>query len=862
MSTPALAAFPPEINLSDLDGSNGFVLNGVNVDDWSGFSVSGLGDVNGDDIDDLIIGGPNREDLSGFPSGKSYVVFGGADIDDAGVIELSELDGTNGFTLDTFNPSDSAGSTVSDAGDVNGDGIDDLIIGAPGIEYLQPTNRSYVVFGVAGLGGGGLLDLSGLDGTNGFAINGIADFDQSGKSVAGVGDVNDDGYEDLATCAPRTDPNGVYSGQCYVVFGDSGIGSGGVVELSALNGTNGFAVNGIAAGDQIGRPSGVGDVNDDGIDDFIIGASAVDTFSGQSYVIFGQTDLGSGGTLELSALDGDNGFVLNGINDFDGAGTVSGAGDVNDDGVADLLIGANGASPNGDLSGQSYVVFGDSGIGSGGVVELSALNGTNGFAINGIAAGDRSGNSVANAGDVNGDSIDDIIVGAWWADTNVSSAGQSYVVFGDSGIGSGGVVELSALNGTNGFAINGINLNDQSGVSVSGASDINDDGVHDVIIGARFADPNGDSSGQSYVVFGQKAEAFDRPMVQCPGDINTDGIADIVVVTPDGNTWIKGLDGVLVSQFSLTEVNTVVDVETMPNINANGSPELVALGTGSVKAEVRDTLTGEQLSVVDFDPALEPLDLELIDDQTSNGVPELANLAQGSVKVQVKDGLTAQSINTVEFNTYVDPIDLEIYPDLNGNGAPELAVLGDNADLAKSDKIEIRDLDTGNKLHDIWLGKGWQVLQQELITDRNGNGSPEAAVLRIKQSNNAVNVLFRDTKTRQSFGSIGFDRNYPPIKLLTLADINGNGADEVVVFGQRFNGANQKAQIKDSKTRALIRLVFFDKNAPGQDIATCADINGNGSEELVMLGKRASDGKLRAIVKDAKTGERIGVVNF
>jgi hypothetical protein len=98
--------------------------------------------------------------------------------------------------------------------------------------------------------------------------------------------------------------------------------------------------------------------------------------------------------------------------------------------------------------------------------------------------------------------------------------------------------------------------------------------------------------------------------------------------------------------------------------------------------------------------------------------------------------------------------------------------------------------------------------------------------------------------------------------LLTIADVNDNGADEMVVFGQRFNGGNQKAQIKDSKTKALIRSVFFDKNFPGQDIATCADINGNGGEELVLLGRRASDGKLRAMVKDAKTGELIGVLRF
>ena len=300
----------------------------------------------------------------------------------------------------------------------------------------------------------------------------------------------------------------------------------------------------------------------------------------------------------------------------------------------------------------------------------------------------------------------------------------------------------------------------------------------------------------------------------------------------------------------------------MPDVNANNSPELVALGTGTVQAEVWDTLTAAQLSLVNFDPAMTPLDLELVDDQTGNSVPELANLAQGSVKVEVRDGLNGNPVNTVSFSAGFDPMDLEIYPDLNVNGSPELAVLGNKTDPTKGDKVEVRDLTTGNVVQNIWLGKGWQVLQQELVADFSGNGADEVAVLRVRPSDSAVNVMFRDTKTSQRLGVIGFDRNYPPTQLLTIADINGNGADEVVVFGQRFNGGNQKAQIKDSKTRALIKAVFFDKNFAGQDIATCADINGNGVEELVMLGKRASDGKLKAIVKDAKTGALIGTVNF
>src|SRR3954447_15249925 len=134
-------------------------------------------------------------------------------------------------------------------------------------------------------------------------------------------------------------------------------------------------------------------------------------------------------------------------------------------------------------------------------IELSDIAaGHGGFALNGAAEGDFSGTSVSGAGDVNGDGLADLIVGAFGADPNGDYSGQSYVVFGKA---CGTAVELSDIAaGQGGFALNGIGAGDLSGRSVSEAGDVDGDGSADLIVGAPTADPNGDGSGQSYVVFG------------------------------------------------------------------------------------------------------------------------------------------------------------------------------------------------------------------------------------------------------------------------------------------------------------------------------------------------------------------------
>jgi len=353
------------------------------------------------------------------------------------------------------------------------------------------------------------INLSSLSGADGFRLDGVVAYDYSGFSVSAAGDINGDGLADLIVGALGADPNGSESGSSYVVFGKS-TGFTATLALSSLNGSNGFRLDGVAAYDFSGfSVSAAGDINGDGIGDLIVGAYLADpngnSFSGSSYVVFGK-NTGFPATLALSSLNGSNGFRIDGVAASDRSGfSVSAAGDINGDGLGDLIVGAYGADPNGNYSGSSYLVFGKSTPFAATLVP-SILNGSNGFRLDGVAAGDRSGYSVSAAGDINGDGFGDLIVGADRADPNGSLSGSSYVVFGKS-TGFTATLALSSLNGSNGFRLDGVAANDFSGYSVSAAGDINGDGIDDLIVGAKGADPNGNSfSGSSYVVFGRNTD--------------------------------------------------------------------------------------------------------------------------------------------------------------------------------------------------------------------------------------------------------------------------------------------------------------------------------------------------------------------
>ncbi len=530
------AEFASAIDLGSLDGATGFRLDGIDAGDFSGFSVASAGDVNGDGFADIVIGAPWADPNTDSRAGESYVVFGKAS-GFASAIDLGSLNGTTGFRLDGIDIDDFSGISVASAGDVNGDGFADLVIGA----YFGDPNtdsaagESYVVFGKAG-GFASAIDLASLNGATGFRLDGIDIDDLSGRSVASAGDVNGDGFADIVIGAWRSDPNGNSdAGESYVVFGKAA-GFASAIDLGSLNGTTGFRLDGIDANDVSGfSVASAGDVNGDGFAEIVIGAYGGNSLAGESYVVFGKA-AGFASVIDLGSLDGATGFRLDGVAGGRSGRSVASAGDVNGDGFSDVIVGAYGAN---SVTGASYVVFGKaSGFAS--AIDLGSLNGTTGFRLDGIDVSDRSGCSVAAAGDVNGDGFGDIVIGANRGDPNGNfDAGESYVVFGKAS-GFASAIDLGGLNGTTGFRLDGIDASDVSGFSAASAGDVNGDGFADVVIGAYGG---ASAAGESYVLFGRAPDGPVTRVGSAAGQYISGGAFTDILAGRGGNDRLEGRAG-------------------------------------------------------------------------------------------------------------------------------------------------------------------------------------------------------------------------------------------------------------------------------------------------------------------------------
>ncbi len=473
--------------------TNGFTITGFAVDDQLGVSVSSAGDIDGDGYDDIIIG------AYGWASsrGAAYVIYGGqtSSLSDF-LLGSTTLDPhTTGFSIFGGATSDRLGFSVSSAGDINKDGFDDIIVGAFGV-----TSNKGAVYVIYGRERSSMTNFDFSSDTlnylsTGFKLTGSAIGDSLGRDVSAAGDINNDGYDDIIIAAYA---NNNYRGAAYVIYGGekSSLPNRDFGSFTLDPHTTGFVIKGQSDNDQVGWSVGTaGDINKDGYDDILVGANGRSSSKGTVYVIYG------GAKPSMSNFDFSSvtlnylstGFTITGSTAYDVLGlSVSTAGDINNDGYSDFIVGGRRLS----YSGIAYVIYGGekSSLPNLDFSSDILLPATTGFTMVG-AASDNLAWSISTAGDVNKDGYNDIIVGAHGR----TLKGAAYVIYGgEKSSMSNFDFSSDTLNPRSmGLMITGAAASDQLGWSVSTAGDINKDGYKDLIIGAFGRSGN---TGAAYVI--------------------------------------------------------------------------------------------------------------------------------------------------------------------------------------------------------------------------------------------------------------------------------------------------------------------------------------------------------------------------
>ena len=664
---------PGYIKLTDLAaGFGGFVIDGQASGDLSGYSVSSAGDVNGDGLDDLLVGAKNSDPSSDLNNaGRSYVVFGKAS---GATVKLSDVAaGLGGFVIKGQSAGEQSGNSVSNVGDVNGDGLADILVGSFSVNAVTKIwdAPAYVVFGKTDTDSVNLSDISA--GSGGFAISG-----RTGKvsvyqsilndaEVSGAGDVNGDGLNDIILGSAFEENR-----TSYVVYGKS---SGDTVQLNNITAASqGFVISGYQYTGVGYSTTNAGDVNGDGYADLIIGApysigSANTQNGGRSYVVFGQS---TASDIALSSVQaGNGGFVIIGdkTNGLSGM-MVTAAGDVNGDGLADVVVSAPfmqmGDTKN-KKPGEVYVVYGKT---SEGAVNLADIrNGKGGFLIQSATglntgAGGRNGQTVSTAGDINGDGLADLILGHRESNGVYEPV---YVVYGKT---DSNAVALSSLNwsqGPEGFKIQSTAAN-----HVSAAGDVNGDGLDDLIVGVSIAIADGARVGRSYVIFGASSgSAFTQSAVDWMGTTGDDTYA----ATAPGQTLVGDQGDDTLRANGATVLYGGAGNDTF-EIDEGMINALATAGTSSGVLARVDGGTGTD--TIKLLGAGQTLDMTAIANQAASG-PDGGSRIDS---VEVID-ITGSGDNTLKLNVF-DVLDMgsaNLFEATGPNsGRQQLKVLGDSGD--------------------------------------------------------------------------------------------------------------------------------------------------------------------------------------
>jgi len=648
-------AFDMQASEGATDATRGLVLVGEGNYHNAGYAVSNAGDVNGDGFDDFIVGAPGAVGYVG----RSYVVFGGTSAPNTlQLSELSVVGNTRGFVINGAVGDGMSGATVTGGGDINGDGLADLVVanranyavgnGGYPMEYTTSgtTSETYVVFGKTNTTAVNLTaltaatNLTNTASTLGFKIN-TTGTTAAGWSVSHAGDVNGDGLDDMLVSNPSFGSN---DGRVYLIYGKA---SGASIEVNTLpaNGASnsvGFMVTADTTIDGSATPrlSSVssGDINGDGYSDLVLGAwntGNTAATAGSLYVVYGNS---TNTSLDISALNasGNNrGFRV--LGEGYAGMDVAGVADVNGDGLDDLLLQSTQGfvgTGNTTLKGAAWVVFGKT---DNSPVNVSSIEaGTGGFAIGaGLDNTNFGAYAISSAGDFNGDGLGDVIVthpNASFVNNGVTNtqAGAAYIVFGKTGTGT---VQVTSLDGSEGFRIVNPLASERMGGAVTGGGDINGDGFDDVIIGNHLGDTTLIDNGKVYVLYGGVRELQTSVFQVSNGDrIGTAG-ADTLTGTTGANQLVGGLGNDTLVGGGGADVLYGGAGNDVMQLNADNLAKLALNGTSQNIARIDG---GNGIDTLRIDGAGLVLDL--------------ANVRGEALQNMERIDLTGTGVNTLQLN--------------------------------------------------------------------------------------------------------------------------------------------------------------------------------------------------------------------
>ncbi|MFC1528880.1 Ig-like domain-containing protein, partial [Candidatus Latescibacterota bacterium] len=569
---PAYGAsrFASVIDFSNPSNATLIKIAGEDSLDYAGNSLT-TGDINGDGKEDIILGAYKTYD----GRGATYVVFGSATIFNKDSIDLN----TSSGILKIIGKSvvDWSGYSVA-AGDIDGDGYDDVIIGAHKGDPLERINAGevYVIFGNATLHTTGEIDLSGST-PDVTRIYGDTQEDYAGFSVA-AGDIDGDGYDDVIIGAHQADYSGRrHAGKTYVVFGSSDFSTKSTIDLNGSP-SGVLSIFGETEDDLSGYSVASGDLDGNGYDEVIIGAyNAYDTHGG-TYIIGGYADIDTLSTIDLATYPDDMVIVYGGDPD-DHSGSAVAAGNMDGDSFDDLIIGA----PGGDLqwrnnAGETNIFRGGPDFKNMGIIYLG-LPSFELLRVIGAAADDQLGSAVS-VGDLNGDGYDELIIGASSANpADRNNAGETYIIWSDMYIHDRDVIDLGSKEQEKITKLFGAYPEDASGEAV-GVGDFDGDGFKDAIIGSSLSDPGDrNNAGEVYVIKGFGTTSIIEVIPREDGygskdtDIKVFFNSDLTSLTMDVVNTISGpVNGSLVwsgSSATFTPTSSLA-IESLTEVTVNG----------------------------------------------------------------------------------------------------------------------------------------------------------------------------------------------------------------------------------------------------------------------------------------------------